>query len=53
VTITSSRAERQWVPLYRTGAVSAATAVALYVVAFVVLAVSGQPPDSGGAATLD
>ncbi len=40
-------------PLYRTGAVSAATAVALYVVAFVVLAVSGQPPDSGGAATLD
>lgn len=40
-------------PLYRVGAVSAAVAVFLYVVAFVVVAVSGQSPDSGGAATLD
>ena len=39
--------------LYRAGAVSAAVALFLYVVAFVVVAFSAQAPDSGGAATLD
>jgi hypothetical protein len=46
-------AERQWVPLYRAGALSAGVAVLLYVVAFVVFAVSEQPPESGGAALLE
>jgi hypothetical protein len=41
------------VPLYRAGAVSAAAAVVLYAVALVIVTVSDQPPDSGGAATLD
>jgi hypothetical protein len=53
VTRSAGAAERQWVPLYRAGAVSAGMAVLLYVVAFVVFAVSEQPPESGGAALLE
>jgi hypothetical protein len=52
VTSSAVAAERQWSPLYRAGAVSAAAAVLLYVGAFVIVAVSEQPPDSGGAAML-
>lgn len=44
--------DRPWVPLYRAGAASAAVAVLLYIVGFVIVAVSDPAPDSGGAATL-
>lgn len=53
MTSASGPAERPWAPLYRAGAASATVAVLVYVVAFAVVAVSGEPPDSGGAATLD
>jgi hypothetical protein len=41
-----------WTPLFRAGAVSAAAAVLLYLVGFVIVAVSDPAPDSGGAAML-
>ena len=53
MTRSAGATERQWVPLYRAGAVSAGVAVLLYVVAFVVVAVSEQPPESVGAALFE
>jgi hypothetical protein len=45
--------DRSWRPLYRAGAVAAALAVSMYVVALVGFAVTAAPPTTGGAAILE
>ena len=52
VTRSAGATERPWLPLYRAGAVSAGVAVLPYVTAFVVVAVSEQPPESVGGGAL-
>jgi len=53
VTPSRSASEQAWGALYRAGAVSAGVAVALYVAALVLFAVTSAPPESGGTAMLE